>query len=407
MAALGGGGALLIAPPEVAEASHQYSVIAVYQAEAYRHVLETDDRLFLARYGLTDVPPTGESANGADYAVARVENAGTVYRQARPPVGSYAVFAFYFTAAETAALAIPWNNVAVEVCLQEDPLVFASPAESCASSAPASGLLTWNSTGSVSATGTELGNDLKRLLQLLETDAGLTAGTYVTSAGITAAGSILLGLAFPYFTQVSPAAFLAGSEPAGGGYAPGTPIPGGAAIPRITQDFESAVPAGAAAASVVLAAPHYYVDTTGMTVTRSGHGDITPSCALGGDRRTVSCAGLAVDPAATDLTVAYYSEHAGANSPFGQDVRNFFETFGIPGVVGGMGLVALMVGGLALLARWAARKPAGVFVAIYSVPALLLWGALAMEIPPLYLSYTLIAIGASIGSAGALRNWLS
>lgn len=73
-----------------------------------------------------------------------------------------------------------------------------------------------------------------------------------------------------------------------------------------TETFNNAVGAGSTIASVDLADAHWYVDTTDMTVARSGgYGNVTDNCTVGLGRQTVNCSGLAADGAATNLTVTY------------------------------------------------------------------------------------------------------
>ena len=210
-------GATLLMPDAV-YASHPFDTLSVREAQVYRHVLETDDRLVLVRYAMSDTPPADESAYSFDAAVLRLVDGSTTVEQLNPPFAGYGLVAFYFSAADADTL-VPWQSAAIQAEIEGNPTLFESPQSD---STDASSFV-WNSTASVTSTAAELELDLPSLLRSIETDdPDRLTGDYVTVGGITLDGGTVIALAFPQLLTVAAGAFQIATSSVGSGFDPPT-----------------------------------------------------------------------------------------------------------------------------------------------------------------------------------------
>ena len=375
-------------------ATHSYATLSVRSANTYRHVLEDGDALVLVQYAMRETyDEETESPYGVSGAVLTVSLGDTVLKQQTPPLAGYALSAFYWDAATASEL--PWGDSTATASIVDNPMLFESPP----SRTPTA--LTWNATADRDATAAELVDDLKEVMGSLEQDdPDVAARTYLSSYGITLTGQSIVEAAFPQLVEIAPDAFEIGRQPVGEELVFESLTPGGAAAPQVTETFDGAVEANATSSSVTLASTHFYSDTTGMTVTRSGgYGDVTASCALGGDRVTLACSGLAADPSATDLTVVYYTSTAGAQSEFTEGMSAMGEAFGVPWNATRLILLLVVAGVLGVLVKKTGGEP---HVLLIFAGPVLFWagqvGALPFEAVLAILALVVVAGSAPVFS---------
>ena len=156
---------LLLVSPSPLFASHPFDTLSVREAQAYRHVLEDDDRLVLIRYAMSDTPPADESAYSFDAAMLRLVDGSTTLQQLNPPFAGYGLAAFYFSAVDADTL-VPWQSATIQAEIEGNPTLFESPQFDSTDSST----FVWNSTASVTSTAAELELDLPALLRSIETD---------------------------------------------------------------------------------------------------------------------------------------------------------------------------------------------------------------------------------------------
>ncbi len=180
-------------------ASHELSAVSLGEAHAFRHVLETDDRLFLVRYSVVDEPPDGESTYGAAATVLQLVDGATIASAQNPPGEGHRLAAIYQPASD--ASLVTWADALVFLRLTSSPTLYSPQDVSTA-------VPTWHTTSSATATADALVSVLPDVLVGVESDdANVTAGSYVTSAGITDAGAVLVELAFPGLIVIAGDAF--------------------------------------------------------------------------------------------------------------------------------------------------------------------------------------------------------
>ena len=208
----------LVAGTEPLIASHPFDTLSVREAQAYRHVLEDDDRLVLIRYAMSDTPPADESAYSFDAAMLRLVDGSTTLQQLNPPFAGYGLVAFYFSAVDADTL-VPWQSATIQAEIEGNPTLFESPQLDSTDSST----FVWNSTASVTSTAAELELDLPALLRSLETDdPDRVATDYVTVGGITLDGGTLIALAFPQLLTIAAGAFQIATASVGSGFDPPT-----------------------------------------------------------------------------------------------------------------------------------------------------------------------------------------
>ena len=219
-----------------AEASHGWTTLAVREVHAYRHVLEQDDRLILARYALVERPGESE-AYGPTGAMLRVQDGDAVLRQAHPPFTGYGLAAFYWAAAD-ADLQLPWADVDIQLCFLGSPTLLDSPQGHCDTS---TNRPDWNELDDLEATAAELGDDVKAVLAALEADdPDVASGQYVGPGGITPAGRDRIDASFPHAAFVAPEVFAISQETATGSFtntSSSIPDPAALAIPGPDSPF--------------------------------------------------------------------------------------------------------------------------------------------------------------------------
>ena len=210
---------LLLVSPSPLFASHPFDTLSVREAQAYRHVLEDDDRLVLIRYAMSDTPPADESAYSFDAAMLRLVDGSTTLQQLNPPLAGYGLVAFYFSAVDADTL-VPWQSATIQAEIEGNPTLFESPQFDSTDSST----FVWNSTASVTSTAAELELDLPALLRSLETDdPDRVATDYVTVVGeITLDGGTLIALAFPQLLTIAAGAFQIATASVGSGFDPPT-----------------------------------------------------------------------------------------------------------------------------------------------------------------------------------------
>ena len=220
-----------------AAASHGWTTLAVREVHAYRHVLEPDDRLILARYALVERPGESETAYGPTGAMLRVQDGDAVLRQAHPPFTGYGLAAFYWAAAD-ADLQAPWAGASIQVCFHGSPTLLDPPQSHCDSS---TNRPDWNDQDDLEATAAELGDDVKELLAAMEADdPDVASGQYVGPSGITPAGRDRIDASFPHAAFVAPEVFAISQETATGSFtntSSSIPDPTALAIPGPDSAF--------------------------------------------------------------------------------------------------------------------------------------------------------------------------
>ena len=188
---------------------------------AYRHILETNDALFLTAYWIenraeTDDTPAGPAVPGSswqDYtnlaAIAEIQNSsGTVIREKSAPRLGVGVLGFYFTAAEFAAN-FTWSSQ-VTISIEANPALFAnaSVVNTGTTGRLAAGSNKWRSETTHAGTVDQLEEDLPKMMKALEVK---NDGNYTDATKVDANGVAVLVDAFPYIVQLAPDAFIIGS----------------------------------------------------------------------------------------------------------------------------------------------------------------------------------------------------
>ena len=185
-----------------AAGSHDWSVISVRDVQAYRHVLELEDRLLLVRYALAQTPTSGEDAYGADASILSARDGTTTLSQLNP-TPAYSLAAFYFP--ESQSSSVPWLDSGIQACLHASPTIFTTPQSNCDTS------VTWNSEADLADTAQEIEDDLPTIMLALEADdPDIAAKAYVWSAGITLVGRDIVEGAFAALIVIAPNAFSIG-----------------------------------------------------------------------------------------------------------------------------------------------------------------------------------------------------
>ena len=188
-----------------ASASHNFTVLSVREARAYRHVLEEDDRLVLARYAISEIPAEEEEPYGGVGAVLSVEVDGDTLKRQTPPASGYALVAFYWT--ETDASDLPWEDDGAVAVIRGNPTLFTNPQEH------AQGII-WRASASLEATAQQLGEDAKEMLRSIETDdPDIDFGDLVSSSAITLAGAEYIASIMPQIVALAPEAFDVSASP--------------------------------------------------------------------------------------------------------------------------------------------------------------------------------------------------
>ena len=307
-----------------------YTTVRVDAAPAYRHVLEEDDRLVLVQYSTAEDPEEDETAHGARGIIIQLLVDDVIVLQQTPVISGYGLAAFYWAASE-ADTDLPWESSSAQVRLAVNPLIDPSPASHTLA-------LTWNDTDDTAETADELADDIKAILASIETnDPEVDQGEYVSPTGVTLAGQSIVAAAFSQLVTLAASAFDFARIAVGEDITFDSDGVGGLAVPALTETFDNVVLASETAATVRLRARHYTDGTENLEVLRivpssggSSSSDVTTSCALGDDRRTLTCTGLSSETQASSLTVTYHSSTEGEDSPFMQSVAGFFGAFGIP-----------------------------------------------------------------------------
>ena len=307
-----------------------YTTVRIDAAPVYRHVLEEDDRLLLVQYSTAEDPPEDETAHGARGIIIQLLVDDAVVIQQTPVISGYGLAAFYWAATEADA-DLPWESSSAQARLSVNPLIDPTPASHTLT-------LTWNDTDDTDETADELADDIKAILASIETnDPGVDQGEYVSPSGITLAGQAIVAAAFSQLVTLAASAFDFARIAIGENIEFDSVGVGGLAVPALTETFANVVLASETTATVNLKARHYTDGTENLEVLRivpssggSSSSDVTTSCALGDDRRTLTCTGLSSETQASSLTVTYHSSTEGEDSPFMQSVAGFFGAFGIP-----------------------------------------------------------------------------
>ena len=180
-----------------AQASHSYTIFAVHEVHIYRHLLETNDRFVLFRYGLIENPGEGEVPYGVDGAVLSLRETSATVAYLTPPFAGYALAAFY----QPASVSVTWGSANVDVLFQASPTIFTLPQTAALGVA-------WHATANTEETIEQLTVDLVDLMTALETqDPEVQHGDYVGTGGITEDGVIITDGALPNLRAFVPDAF--------------------------------------------------------------------------------------------------------------------------------------------------------------------------------------------------------
>lgn len=208
-----------VGTPSSAQANHSFTIVSIRDVQAYRHLLETDDRLLLVRYALTEIPGPSEDPIGPNGAIIKALDGAILLQQIHPPTVGYALGAFYWDAASSSA--VPWLGAGIDVCIEENPTLFASPQSHCI------GSVLWNSTVDLDATKAALESDLPAVMQLLEQDdPDIQTREYITPSGITLLGRTVVEDAFPQLVSIGSGVFTISQSSVGGDFLNPTPVPG-------------------------------------------------------------------------------------------------------------------------------------------------------------------------------------
>jgi len=182
----------------------------LFQAYAFRHVLESDDFLMVARY---DLPADGTLGDGdwddysrTDAYVELLDATAILVDRKHPSTIGPGLVGIYFDASDFAATSMVWGDGSVVQMVT-------SPTKFTPNAIHGPLALTWQSTSSVQATSTAYGNALLVLLSNMEqenagTDAfEFEASELVSNGGITSAGAAYALAAFALSVVVSPDVF--------------------------------------------------------------------------------------------------------------------------------------------------------------------------------------------------------
>ena len=188
----------------VAHATHDWDVIAPREVRVFRHVLEEDDRLFLARYTLSESPEEDDAVGsyGPAGAVATLYEGdpATVVGRTKPPSTGYALVAFYQRASDPTL--INWASDTAELCLEGNPTLFESPQSNCLSPR-------WHATANAEATEEALIDALEDLMKAIQRD-NPDDTQYWGNGGVLAPGVSLVEDAFPPLLAIVSEAFAVG-----------------------------------------------------------------------------------------------------------------------------------------------------------------------------------------------------
>ncbi len=188
-----------------AEADHGADTLAVAECQAYEHVLETDDQLYICRYEATELEHPPGSPIGVGFAIARLQDTTpgptVIHSNVSIPRLGFALVGFYF--ADSDPDKPTFSDGGIEVIILENPTLFPVPLESTPE-APE-----FNSTADLQATADELVLDLPRImLRLEESDIDLATNSIVVGTGITQLGSAYVTDAYGPLETIASGAFL-------------------------------------------------------------------------------------------------------------------------------------------------------------------------------------------------------
>ena len=139
----------------------------------------------------------------------------------------------------------------------------------------------------------------------------------------------------------------------------------------VSASFTAQAPT-ATSATVTLAAPHWYSNTTELTVTSDIDGDVTSNATLGADRRTLSVTGLTSDATGHDLTVMSLEEIDDSTVGIILKVIPFLVVLaGLSAMVGNIAAGGMVVAGKASSMTSSVESLMLIFVGVILIPVVL------------------------------------
>lgn len=196
--------------PGTAKADHGFDTLAVPECQAYIHVLETSDQLYLCRITALELSHTNpDDALGAAGVVLRLSSAGSPVRTVSVPSIGYSLAAIYF-ASEDGDIPL-YATSTTQLIVMENPALFPSPATSSIR------LPEFNADTDLATTQGLVTQDLPKVMLRLETaDPDISTETYALGTGVTQAGQDIIEAAFAQLTIIGVGAFVLTVESAGG-----------------------------------------------------------------------------------------------------------------------------------------------------------------------------------------------
>jgi hypothetical protein len=198
--------------PSTAQADHGFDTLEVPECQAYTHVLENNDQLYLCRItGLELSHADPDDALGATGIVLRLDSAGSPVRTVSVPDDGYSLAAIYFGSEDGD---IPtYATTTTEIILLENPALFPTPATSTPRTPE------FNADSTLATTSALIAEDLPRVMLRLETsDPEVPTETYLSGTSITQTGKDIIAAAFPQLPILAASAFVLSIESAGGDF---------------------------------------------------------------------------------------------------------------------------------------------------------------------------------------------
>ena len=177
------------------------TTINLYEANAFRNVVQSGDLLYIMRYELPVAqwdPPTGPGAFAALTELYSDSSETILLGRRVTPVTGDGLTGIYLAPGH----GLTWNSATIEFCITGDPITFgATTLQVCT-------IPVYNDGSTLSATSTVLGSVLLTMMSNLEQAADKTPTTYVSGGFITTEGVPFAQYAFQPITSVAPQVFF-------------------------------------------------------------------------------------------------------------------------------------------------------------------------------------------------------